>query len=256
MDRAAYRSYPQPCHTGTFGTINSGMSILRCFALLLSGLALAQSQPSMAASTCFGSVSNGRLEAGVQLPISGNNFSTYSVLAASTGRTFVHSSVAEIIVAAYASIYAASPESLFVYGETGWPTGGRLRPHRTHQNGTSVDFFVPVRDQSGKSVPLPTGSSNRYGYDIEFDASGKYDGYKIDFESLGEHLYQLHVAAKARDAGFALVIFDTAYLPALFATKRGAYLKKHLPFLQRKPWVRHDEHFHIDFDIACKPEPN
>jgi len=242
-------------HTAGSATINPNMSIPRIPSLLVSCLALVHCQPSAAASTCFGSVSHGRLEAGVQLPLGGDNYSTYSVLAASSGRTFVHSQVAEIITAAYAAVYAANPDVRFVYGETGWPTGGRLRPHRTHQNGTSVDFFVPVRDPSGKSVPLPTGISNRYGYDIEFDAKGKYDRYTIDFESLGEHLYQLHIAAKARELGFALVIFDTAYLPALFATTRGAYLKKHLPFLQRKPWVRHDEHFHIDFDIACKPEP-
>jgi penicillin-insensitive murein DD-endopeptidase len=33
-----------------------------------------------AESTCFGTTSNGRLEGGVKLPLSGPNFSTYSQL--------------------------------------------------------------------------------------------------------------------------------------------------------------------------------
>ena len=87
----------------------------------------------------------------------------------------------------------------FVYGETGWAGGGRFKPHRTHQNGTSVDFMVPVRNDAGASVPLPRGYGDRYGYDLEFDASG--------------HL---------------------------------------LTFMAAKPWIRHDEHYHVDFAVPCK----
>jgi murein endopeptidase len=79
-----------------------------------------------------------------------------------------------------------------------WPSGGRIRPHRTHQNGLSVDFFVPVRNAQGKSVPLPISITNRLSYNIEFDISGKYV----------------------------------------------------------KPWVRHDEHYHVDFAVPCKPNEN
>jgi hypothetical protein len=72
-----------------------------------------------------------------------------------------------------------------------------------------------------------------------------------DITAMAEHLYQLHVAGKHRGVGIAQVIFDTAYLPQLFAAPRGAYLKQHLHFLKRQPWVRHDEHYHIDFKVAC-----
>ena len=205
-----------------------------------------------AESQCYGSVSNGRIERSVKLPLSGANFSAYSTLAATAGRTHVHSTVAAILSTSYKALAAANPDVHYVYGETGWPAGGRLRPHRTHQNGLSVDFFVPVRDGKGRSVPLPTNLSDRLGYDVEFNQEAQYGEYSIDFEALAEHLYQLHVAAKVAGSGLALVIFDRQYLPRLFATSRGAYLKANLPFMKGKPWVRHDEHYHVNFVVPCK----
>ncbi len=198
-------------------------------------------------------MSNGRLEHGVRLPASGPNFSSYSPLAARLGRTYVHAKVLAVVVAAYAALEEAAPGSVFVYGETGWPAGGRIRPHRTHQNGLSVDFFVPVRNRTGRSVPLPTDVANRFGYDIEFDADGRFGEYRIDFDALAEHLYQLHVAAQARGVGVALVILEPQYLPRLFATSRGAFLQRNLRFMQGAAWVRHDEHYHVDFAVQCKP---
>ncbi|MBT0964153.1 penicillin-insensitive murein endopeptidase [Denitromonas iodatirespirans] len=208
---------------------------------------------AIAESQCYGTIGNGRIEGSVKLPVSGRNFSAYSVLGATAGRTHVHSRVAEIIVSAYSVLEVASPSTVFVYGETGWPSGGRFRPHRTHQNGLSIDFFVPVRNAEGKSVPLPASITNRLGYDIEFNANAKYEGYSIDFPAIAEHMYQLHIAAKANGVGIALVIFDTRFLPKLFATPRGKYLQANLPFMKGRPWVRHDEHYHIDFAVPCKP---
>lgn len=215
---------------------------------------LTVSTPALAVeSTCFGTVSRGRLERGVSLPLSGPNFSPYSTLAANLGRVHVHSRVRDVVVAAYAALETSAPGRVFVYGETGWPSGGRFQPHRTHQNGLSVDFFVPVRDGSGRSVPLPTGVTNRFGYDIELDAAGRFEDYTIDWDALAEHLHQLHLAAKARDVGIALVILDPPYLPKLFATPRGAALRQTLPFMRSAPRVRHDEHYHVDFAVPCRP---
>jgi penicillin-insensitive murein endopeptidase len=210
-------------------------------------------QGAAAESQCYGTVSSGRIEGSVKLPLGGPNFSAYSALAATAGRTHVHSKVAAILEASYRALAAASPSTRYVYGETGWPSGGRFRPHRTHQNGLSVDFFVPVRDGKGRSVPLPTNLTDKLGYDVEFDHEARYGEYTIDFEALAEHLYQLDVAAKAVGSKLALVIFESQYLSRLFATKRGAYLKETLPFMKGKPWVRHDEHYHVDFAVPCKP---
>ncbi len=220
--------------------------------LLLAAVSLCP-LPSLAQSKCFGSVANGRIESSVKVPARGANFSAYSDIAAATGRTHVHSTVAAIMQSAYATLAKSNPDVTYVYGETGLPAGGRIAPHRTHQNGLSVDFFVPVRDRAGKSVPLPTGITNRFGYDIEFDERAHYGEFSIDFPAYAEHLYQLHQAAKANGAGIALVIVDPPLLPKLFATARGPYLKKNLPFMKGKAWVRHDEHYHVDFAIKCAP---
>jgi penicillin-insensitive murein endopeptidase len=158
-----------------------------------------------------------------------------------------------VVVAAYAALEQSAPGRVFVYGETGWPSGGRIRPHRTHQNGLSVDFFVPVRDKGGRSVPLPTSVTNRFGYDIEFDQDGRFGEYTIDFEAMAEHLYQLHATAKGRGVGIALVILDPPYLPKLFATTRGPLVRQSLKFMKGAAWVRHDEHYHVDFSVPCKP---
>lgn len=214
-------------------------------------LALLPSVGTATESRCFGTVASGRITDSVRLPVSGPNFAAYSTIAAGAGRTYVHSSVARIVERSYRSMETSLPGNVFVYGETGLAEGGRFKPHRTHQNGTSVDFFVPVRDGKGRSVPLPTPITQRFGYDIEFDKDARHDEYRIDFEAMAEHLYQLDAAAKEEGAGIALVIFDRSYLRRLFATKRGPRLEKHLKFMQGKPWVRHDEHYHVDFAIRC-----
>lgn len=204
-------------------------------------------------SVCYGRVGKGRLDNGVQLAQSGANFSAYSMVAAAAGRTYLHSVAAKSVIDAYARLAADSPATRYVYGETGLAAGGRFAPHRTHQNGLSIDFFVPVRDTSGKSVVLPTPVQSRFGYDIEFDARGKYLQYQIDFPALAEHLYQLHLATRANGAGIDRVIIDTAFLPQLFGTPRGTWLKLNMPFMMGKPWVRHDEHYHVDFKLRCLP---
>jgi penicillin-insensitive murein DD-endopeptidase len=222
------------------------------FALALLIAGLFPGTTAGAASTCYGTVANGRLEGGVALVKSGPNFQPYSSAAVAIGRTYVHSTVRDIVAMAYGELQETLPRKVFVYGETGWEEGGQIRPHRTHRNGLSVDFMVPVLDAKSRSVPLPGKITNRFGYDIEFDDEGRFEDLRIDFEAIAEHLFQLDAAARARAGGLALVIFDTPYLQKLFATKRGPYLKANLPFMKGRPWVRHDEHYHVDFAVPCK----
>lgn len=206
-----------------------------------------------AASACYGSTARGRLEQGVQLPEAGSNFSSYSALGIRLGRTYVHDRVRDVVVAAYAALARLHPGKTFVYGETGKAEGGPFPPHRSHQNGLSVDFFVPVTDAAGQSVALPTPANEKFGYAIEFDADARYGDYRIDFEALGEHLYQLHLAARQAGIGIAQVILDPRYHTRLFATRHGDVLKREIPFMKRNAWVRHDEHYHVDFALPCRP---
>jgi penicillin-insensitive murein endopeptidase len=216
-------------------------------ACVLAGLALPAS-----ASQCYGWPGNGRLDGGVRLPLRGDNFSAYSTVAVGAGRTYLHSTSAAIVVDAYARLNASVPAYRYVYGETGLESGGKFAPHHTHQNGLSIDFFVPVRDAAGASVALPTQTASRFGYDIEFDSHARHQQFRIDFAALAEHLVALDAAARVRGTRIDKVILDTQFLPMLFATKRGPWLKKHMPFMMVKPWVRHDEHYHVDFALPCK----
>jgi len=207
---------------------------------------------AFADSTCYGTTAKGKIDGAVQLPASGKNYVAYTEEGVSLGRTYVHAAVAKVVSAAYREMEKSLPDGRFVYGETGLKNGGAFPPHRSHQNGLSVDFFVPVRDSKGRSAYLPASADNHYGYDVEFNAEGNFGEYRIDFEAMAAHLYALDQAASKSGIRIGLVIFDLPYLPRLFATTHGSYLKSHLQFMKSKPWVRHDEHYHVDFAVPCK----
>lgn len=217
---------------------------LVCFLIALPSIGLG--------STCYGTVAHGRLEQGVQLPKDGANFAAYSMLGVQLGRTYVHDAVRDVVVATYRTLEQAAPGKTFVYGETGLAQGGPIRPHKTHQAGLSVDFMVPVLNAAGASVPLPGNVTNKFGYGIEFDKAGRFEDLRIDYEAMAEHLYQLSRTADLHKIGITRVIFDPVLTPPLFATKRGAYLRQHLHFMKERPWIRHDEHYHVDFAVACR----
>jgi penicillin-insensitive murein endopeptidase len=204
-------------------------------------------------STCYGTTSNGSLEGGVQLPSKGNNFISYSFTAELFGRTYVHSIVRDIIIDSYKALETMAPGKVFKYAETGFQGGGKFRPHKTHRNGLSVDFMVPVIDKEGVSVHLPTNYFNKLGYNIEFDENSQYEQYTLDYEAMAAHIVSLHKSSKKHEADIERVIFDPKLQPKLFRTTYGAYLKKHVQFSKKKSWVRHDEHYHVDFDVECKP---
>jgi len=141
---------------------------------------------------------------------------------------------------------------VFVIGETGWRRGGRFRPHRTHQNGLSVDVFMPV-DKDGSPTVLDTGADKRLGYGLELDAKGRIGDLRIDFESLAAFLRELDVQGRRRSLTIAKIIVTPEYLPLLLATPSGMHLGALEHTLLRTPaWVRHDEHFHIDFALAAR----
>ena len=219
---------------------------LTVVVFLFSSVALADE------SVCYGTTSNGRLEGGVKLPTSGANFVSYSKTAGLLGRTYVHSKVKEIILASYKWLETHEPSKVFKYAETGFKEGGQFKPHKTHRNGLSVDFMVPVVNIKGKSVHLPTHYFNKLGYAIEFDKSGRYEEYKIDYEALAAHIVSLHKMAIERGVNIWRVIFDPGLQPNLMKTKYGKYLAKNIKFSKKRSWVKHDEHYHVDFDIPCK----
>ena len=203
-------------------------------------------------STCFGTTSDGHLEHGVQLPSAGKNYEGYSAIARLAGRTYVHSSVKDIIVGAYKKLDKTNPDKVFKYAETGFEEGGQFKPHKTHRNGLSVDFMTPVTDSSGKSVHLPTNPLNKFGYNIEFDETDTFEDLIIDYDALAAHIVSLHKEAKVLGLDLWRVIFDPKLQPKLFKTRHAEYLKKYVQFSKKRSWVRHDEHYHVDFAVPCK----
>jgi len=203
-------------------------------------------------STCYGTTSKGRLENGIELPSPGDNFVAYSTVARLLGRTYVHSQVENIIVNAYKSLEKEQSGKVFKYAETGFEEGGQFKPHKTHRNGLSADFMTPVVNGTGQSVHLPTHPFNKFGYNIEFDTNGKYDEFTIDYVALAAHIVALHKEAVIQGVDLWRVIFDPKLQPRLFKTTYGSYLKKHIQFSKKRSWVRHDEHYHVDFAIPCK----
>ena len=203
-------------------------------------------------SVCFGTTSDGKLENGWKLPASGPNFSAHWTVGRLIGRSYVHSSVYSVVLEAYERLATVLPDRVFIYGETGWKGGGQFKPHKTHRNGLSVDFMVPVLDESGASVELPSSVLNKWGYDLEFDSSGRLDDLEIDFDAIAEHIYQLDVAARRNGIEVWRVIFDPQLQPQLRHSPRWPYLERNVQFSTKRSWVRHDEHYHVDFSIPCK----
>ena len=203
-------------------------------------------------STCYGTTKNGRLENGVKLPSKGKNFTSYGMIPVQAGRTYVHSKVKKVVVDAYRLLVKEQPKKVYKYAETGYKKGGQFKPHKTHRNGLSIDFIVPVIDKQGKSVHLPTNPLNRYGYNIEFNKKGKYKEYQLDYEALGAHIVALHKMARKNDIDLWRVIFDPRLQRHLYKTRYGEYIKNNIKIPKKKSWVRHDEHYHVDFVVKCK----
>ncbi len=200
-------------------------------------------------SQSIGTPASGSLINGKRLPTRGENFICYSYLGALLGRNSVHHKVRDTVIQTYGQLAKEHPDKTFVYGETGWPGGGTFRPHKTHQNGLSVDFMVPVVNTKGQSVPLPGSVFNKWGYGIEFDGQGRYKNYQIDFETMATHVGVLAKTAQANGLRLSRVIFAPDLQTHLFNTETGKLIHGRVAFSKNPSWVRHDDHYHIDFEI-------
>ncbi len=197
-------------------------------------------------SACRGSTSKGRLDGGVRHPTLGENYGAYCYLCILALRTYGHESAINASVDSFDELAKSHPDARFVYGEIGFPWGGRFRPHRTHRNGLSFDYMVTLTE--GR---LPTHALNRFGNDAEFDSSGEGPSGQIDFAAIAAHLTALDRAARDRGGRIQRVLFAPDLQDDLFAAPGGAALKGRIYFNSRQSWVRHDDHYHVDFHFPC-----
>jgi penicillin-insensitive murein endopeptidase len=185
----------------------------------------------------------------------GLGYVTYSFLGSAAGRQYVDGRVRDALLATFSARSRAEGGRRFVMGETGWPSGGRFRPHRSHQNGMAVDVFMPVQTTSGDAAALATWPWNKFGYGMEFDERGEMGDLRIQFESVAAFLLEVDGQARQRGLRVARVIITPEFVPLLLETPTGRRLGALADRITRKPaWVRHDEHFHIDFEDASVPE--
>ena len=215
---------------------------------------------SRRASVSHGTPAAGSLERGKRLPTSGPNFRAYSRLGALLGRNSVHSAVRATVLDAYSALAITSPDVRWVYGETGWPRGGRFAPHQTHQNGLSVDFMVPVRNRVGRSVHLPTWPWRKFGYALHFDSTGRGRGsvrdVEVDFGAIAAHLAALADAATKHGLAVDVVILAPELEQRVLATPEARAFRGRIRFTRRPPWVRHDEHYHVNFRLQRVAVPD
>jgi penicillin-insensitive murein DD-endopeptidase len=201
-------------------------------------------------SESVGTPAHGALRGGVSMPVAGDGFVTYSRLGNGLGRQYVHSRVRDTLVDAFAALHAARPERTFVLGETGFEKGGPFRPHKSHQNGLSVDVFMPVRDRGGRVALMPTAPWQTFGYGLEFDAKGDGDGLSIDFPSLAELILELERQAPRHGLALDRIIVAPEYVDRVIGADKSEAMAQLGTRLQRRPaWVRHDEHVHVDFRV-------
>ncbi len=202
-------------------------------------------------STSKGKVQNGSLDNAYKMHWSKGNtvfFSKFSYYL--LGRNYVHSRVYKTIYAAHSELESLYPNRKFVIMECARKKGGRMWPHRTHQNGLSVDFLTPMT-KNGKPKHFKYLGYARYL--LNFDKNGKRKSTSIDFDIMAKHILMLEKQARKNGLRIKKVIFNTNLKDELYASKHGKQLKSSNIYLAMKlgPTLNklHDDHYHIDFEI-------
>ena len=204
--------------------------------------------PNPKEALSYGKGACGKLEGGTALPCQGENYEMFAKTACALGRNFLHPLVIQTIEEAYTLLQKTDPDRVWQVGDLGWKEGGSFKPHKTHQNGLSADFFVPVQNTKGAPSKVPISVFNKFGYDVEFDANGSYKDLDIDWPALARHLVALDNAGTKRGVAVELVILDPK-LRKIFlqhAPRARLFASR---FSKKRAWVRHDEHYHVNFSI-------
>lgn len=183
-----------------------------------------------------------------RLPTKGKNFATYSWFLSSLGRTCIHYNLRDVIIDAYKLLEQRTPGVKYIYGETGWKNGGNFWPHRTHRNGLSVDFMVPVLNDK-KNTSMMLWIANAWGYNLRFNDRGICEPYHINFNAVIQHLITLQEVCPKHGLKIKRVIFDPPLTAILKKLDKNHQLHN-IPFMQEKAWFPHDSHYHVDFDLV------
>ncbi len=200
-----------------------------------------------------GKPENGSLQNAYLLPRKGPNFAygswfSYYIL----GHGYVNSKVYQTISDTYSELQTIYPNKKFFILECSRKNGGKMFPHRTHQNGLSVDFFTPLI-KNGNSKYYRSFGIFRYALNFISNGTSRLNSkVKIDFNTMTRHILVLEKNARKNGLRIKKVIFNTALRDSLFSTENGKILKKKNIYFARNlsPQLNrlHDDHYHIDFE--------
>jgi penicillin-insensitive murein DD-endopeptidase len=202
-----------------------------------------------------GEVGNGSLINGKRLPYKGKNYKYFSPLSYHLlGRAHVNSRLYRTIQDAYTECERTCPGQKFRIMECSRKKGGKMKPHRTHQNGLSVDFMTPLIKKGKQYKRLDR--TGIWHYLLKFDETGtlkRRKKVKADFEMIARHLLALDNSARKNGLKIDKVIFKIDMKGELFNTEsgkelksRGIYFAKALSDLIDN---LHDDHYHVDFKV-------
>ncbi|HLP10457.1 MAG TPA: hypothetical protein VK177_00900 [Flavobacteriales bacterium] len=201
-----------------------------------------------------GSVGNGSLENGKLMPWNGNNFMYFDTSSYYSEHAFVNDKVLKTVLSTYAEMEKLVPGRKFRIMECSNKEGGRIWPHRTHQNGLSIDFMSPLTKEG--EICYEHDNCGRIHYLMDFDENGRFikdTSVSIDFNTLALHLLTLNTEAKKNGLRINKVILKMELKDELYATENGKKLKNSGLYITQKLDrlinSLHDDHYHVDFDV-------
>jgi penicillin-insensitive murein endopeptidase len=200
-----------------------------------------------------GSVSQGSLINGKLFPFSGQNFSYFDTLSYISNRAFLNNRVKTTVLETYGLLNSEIPNRQFCIMECSNKSGGKIFPHKTHQNGLSIDFMVPLMKDGKPYYGLDT--IGRKHYFLEFNDNGCYiydTTITIDFDIIAKHILSLNKVAQKNKLKISKVIFKIELKDDLYSTPNGKILKKSGIYLAQQLVAvinsLHDDHYHVDFE--------
>lgn len=206
-------------------------------------------------SVSIGTVSNGSLKNGKLVPFSGKNFQYFDTSSYVNGRAFVNNKLKKTLIDTYRILDSILPERKFQIMECSNKEGGKISPHRTHQNGLSVDFMMPLVKNNKPCYNLDSLGANHYW--LDFDNNGQYlkdKNISIDFNTLATYILTLNNCARKNGLKISKVILKLEFKPYLYSTESGKIIKNKGLYFATKltPLINslHDDHFHVDFELV------
>ena len=205
-------------------------------------------------SKSIGTPGKGQLINGKLIPFKGSNYEYFDVNSYLSGRAFLHQKVKETLLNTYKKLDSIYPQRQFKIMECANKNGGALFPHKTHQNGLSVDFMMPLIQENKPYYKLDTIRTTHYF--ITLNSKGQYNrdtSIAIDFNLVAKQILILGEKARLKGLKISKVIINTGFKDELFATVFGNQLRLSkiyiIKSLDNYTNYFHDDHFHIDFEI-------